>query len=102
MTKARGRGWLALVLGAAIIATGGKALAADAGGAHTAPKATRAKGPTEADQLQTLPGFKVEMILKADMKLNGSWISMANDNKGRLLLGGQKGQPITRVTLDAD
>jgi hypothetical protein len=79
------------------------ALAADApaAGAHTPPKVTRAKGPTEADQLQTLPGFKVEMILKAEPK-NGSWISMGVDNKGRLILGGQKGQPITRVTLDSD
>ncbi len=49
--------------------------------------------------LDTLPGFKIEHVLRADKKTNGSWICMAKDPKGRLLLGGQSGQPITRVTL---
>lgn len=49
--------------------------------------------------LDTLPGFKVEHVLRADAKVNGSWICLAKDPKGRLLLGGQSGQPITRVTL---
>ena len=52
-----------------------------------------------ADQLATLPDFKVELLLKADKQAHGSWINLANDNKGRLLLGGQRGQPITRLTL---
>src|SRR3954471_4623673 len=52
-----------------------------------------------ADQLDTLPDFKVELILKADKQRNGSWINLAVDTKGRLLLGGQRGQPVTRVTL---
>ena len=51
------------------------------------------------DALATLPGFKVEHLLKADPKANGSWICLAKDPKGRLLLGGQNGQPITRVTI---
>ena len=54
---------------------------------------------TPAEALDTLPGFQVEHILKADAKVNGSWICLAKDPKGRLLLGGQNGQPITRVTL---
>ncbi len=49
--------------------------------------------------LDTLPGFRIEHVLTADGAKNGSWISMAKDPKGRLLLGGQGGQPITRVTL---
>lgn len=49
--------------------------------------------------LDTLPGFKVEHLLRANGAKNGSWICMAKDPKGRLLLGGQSGQPITRVTL---
>jgi hypothetical protein len=53
----------------------------------------------EGEQLQTLPDFKVDLILKADKKINGSWINMAVDGKGRLLLGGQRGQPVTRVTI---
>lgn len=86
------------MLMAALLAASPLAGAADAGGAHSAkgkPKGTE----SEADQLQTLPGFEVELILKADPKINGSWISMARDPKGRLLLGGQRGQPVTRVTI---
>ena len=49
--------------------------------------------------LDTLPGFKIEHVLRAGGAKNGSWICMAKDPKGRLLLGGQHGQPITRVTL---
>ncbi|MFT5409548.1 MAG: hypothetical protein ACI9NC_002273, partial [Verrucomicrobiales bacterium] len=49
--------------------------------------------------LDTLPGFEIEHVLSADGAKNGSWISMAKDPKGRLLLGGQRGQAITRVTL---
>jgi putative heme-binding domain-containing protein len=79
-------------------------LAADAGGAHAPASRGASKVATDADQLQTLPGFKVEMVLKADPspKVNGSWINLAKDNKGRLLLGGQKDQPITRVTIGKD
>ena len=50
-------------------------------------------------QLETLPDFKIEHVLKADPKVNGSFICLAKDNKGRLLLGGQNGQPVTRITL---
>ncbi len=51
------------------------------------------------DVLDTLPGYKIEHVLSADAKKNGSWICLAKDPQGRLLLGGQSGQPITRVTL---
>src|SRR6266516_854038 len=54
---------------------------------------------TPAEALQTLPHFKVERLLSADKTTNGSWINLAKDNKGRLLLGGQNGQPVTRVTI---
>jgi len=49
--------------------------------------------------LDTPPGFTVEHVLRAVPAKNGSWICMQKDPKGRLLLGGQGGQPITRVTL---
>jgi putative heme-binding domain-containing protein len=49
--------------------------------------------------LETLPGFKIEHVLKANGK-TASWICLTKDPKGRLLLGGQRGQPIIRVTLD--
>src|SRR5262249_41272961 len=57
----------------------------------------RAADPAEL--LQTLPGFKIEAILAADKQTNGSWICMAKDNKGRLLIGAQRNQPVTRVTI---
>jgi putative heme-binding domain-containing protein len=49
--------------------------------------------------LDVLPGFKIEHVLRSNGAKNGSWINMAKDAKGRLLLGGQRGQPITRVTI---
>src|SRR2546421_6464019 len=54
---------------------------------------------TPAEALQTLPDFKVERLLSADKAKNGSWINLGRDNKGRLLLGGQNGQPVTRITI---
>jgi len=38
-------------------------------------------------------------MLLADRKTQGSWISITRDGQGRLLLGGQRGQPVTRVTV---
>ncbi len=49
--------------------------------------------------LDVLPGFKIEHVLRANAAKNGSWINMTKDAKGRLWLGGQRGQPITRLTL---
>ncbi len=63
-----------------------------------APAAGAASDP--ADALEALPGFKVEHLLKADRATNGSWIAIAKDPKGRLLLGDQGGQHITRVTIE--
>src|SRR5690349_10723714 len=64
----------------------------------TMPAINPAK-PEVAEQLQTLPGLDVEVVMRADGKLHGSWISLGKDNKGRLILGAQRGQPITRVTI---
>jgi hypothetical protein len=61
-----------------------------------APSAGLAAG---ADHLQTLPDFKVELVMSADKARHGSWISLGKDGKGRLLLGGQNRQPITRLTI---
>src|SRR4051812_47700098 len=60
-----------------------------------------AAGPADvsAENIQTLHGFKVEVLLKADPQKHGSWISMAKDDHGRLLLGGQRNQPLTRLTV---
>ncbi len=74
-----------------------KAVYGPADGSSPANAAAITENPGEV--LDTLPGFKVEHVFEADGAKNGSWICMANDPKGRLLLGGQGNQPITRVTL---
>ena len=55
-----------------------------------------------ADDFDTLAGFKLEMVLEADKVVNGSWISLGKDSQSRLMLGGQRRQPMTRLTLDKD
>lgn len=52
--------------------------------------------------IQTLPGFRVEIVAKADKARQGSWISLAQDGQGRLLLGANELQPFTRITLGPD
>src|ERR1700731_2250598 len=54
---------------------------------------------TPAEELQTLPGFKVELVHSSDAKTEGSWINMAKDNKGRLLIAGQRKEAIIRIAL---
>ncbi|MBI3855872.1 MAG: heme-binding protein, partial [Planctomycetes bacterium] len=52
-----------------------------------------------ADRIDVLPDFKIEQVLRADPKVHGSWINLGRDNKGRLLLCGQRNQPVTRLTI---
>ncbi len=54
---------------------------------------------TEAEALKTLPDFKVELVQSSDAASQGSWICMCKDNKGRLIIAGQRGQPIQRFTI---
>jgi putative heme-binding domain-containing protein len=54
---------------------------------------------TPAEALQTLPGFKIELLHTADPATEGSWICMTTDPKGRLLVAGQRGQPILRFVI---
>jgi putative heme-binding domain-containing protein len=52
-----------------------------------------------ADRLEGLPDFKIEHVLRANPQVHGSWINLGRDQKGRLLLCGQRNQPVTRVTM---
>jgi putative heme-binding domain-containing protein len=52
-----------------------------------------------ADRLEALPDFKVEHVMRANPQVNGSWINLGRDHKGRLLLTGQRNQPVTRLTI---
>ncbi|WP_049975700.1 c-type cytochrome [Chthoniobacter flavus] len=56
--------------------------------------------PPKPEALETLPDFKVELVRVADLDTEGSWISIARDPKGRLLLGAERKQPISRLTLE--
>jgi len=53
----------------------------------------------QPEALETLPGFKVELVRAADPATEGSWISIAKDPKGRLLVGGERKEPISRLTI---
>ncbi len=53
----------------------------------------------QPEALETLPGFKVELVRAADPATEGSWISIAKDPKGRLLVGGERKEPISRITI---
>jgi putative heme-binding domain-containing protein len=58
---------------------------------------------TPAEQLTVAPGFKVELLKSANPEREGSWVSMAIDDKGRLYISPQNKAPdggIMRVTLD--
>ncbi|HVS37872.1 MAG TPA: heme-binding protein [Gemmataceae bacterium] len=80
-------GWIALTMA---VLTGALGFAAD-------PKKKGVAAPAET--LQTLPGFKVELIHTSDAATEGSWINMTADDKGRLIISGQNKQPILRVTI---
>ena len=59
----------------------------------------RAGEATKPDALETLPGFKLDLVRTADPATEGSWISIAKDPQGRLLVGGERKEPISRLTL---
>lgn len=63
-------------------------------------KKTPSGNATPAEQLAVPSGFKVELLRSAQTG-EGSWISMAIDKKGRLIVSPQDDkQPLLRVTLD--
>ena len=55
---------------------------------------------TPAEELTTLPGFKVELLYSVP-KEQDSWVCMTPDPKGRLIVSGQNG-PLFRVTPGKD
>jgi hypothetical protein len=60
------------------------------------PKQTAA---TPAEALETPPDYKVELIHTSNPAVEGSWINMTKDDKGRLIISGQNKQPILRFTI---
>ena len=80
---------------------------APGGGAGQQPQGRgRGFGPIQEypadpnDVIQALNGFRVEVVAKADRVKQGSWISIAEDDRGRIILGANEQQPFTRLTLN--
>ena len=46
---------------------------------------------TAEEQVVTLPGFKVELLYSVPKDVQGSWVSLRRDNKGRLIASDQYG-----------
>ncbi len=61
---------------------------------------TSAQAATNPADIQTLPGFQVELLYTVPKAEQGSWVSMTVDKKGRLLCGDQYGG-IYRITPPA-
>jgi len=55
---------------------------------------------TSAASLIVLDGYKVELLYSPEKNTEGSWVSMAVDSKGRLIVSPQDNkQPLLRITL---
>jgi len=67
---------------------------------HAQPIRGSAVPDDASSVIQTLEGFKIELILRADPPRHGSWINVGKDDKGRILLTGQRGHPLTRLTIE--
>lgn len=62
------------------------------------PSAQPAPKATSADRIALAPGFKAELLYSVPSLQQGSWVSMAVDPKGRLLVSDQDGA-LYRVTV---
>src|SRR5438876_7798114 len=51
----------------------------------------------EPSAMQVAPGFKIELLYSVPKALQGSWVSLAVDPKGRLIAGDQYGA-LYRIT----
>ncbi len=78
-------------LGKLGVAPWGDVIAGGAGGARATP----------AESLKVLDGFKVELLRSAEPS-EGSWICMAIDPKGRLIISPQGREPMLRLTLSPE
>jgi putative heme-binding domain-containing protein len=53
---------------------------------------------SDANAFHVPPGFQVEHLFTVPKDKLGSWVSMATDNKGRLIVSDQEGKGLCRVT----
>ena len=70
----------------------------------TVEQTVTAAGNAAADDrnaFHVLPGYKVEHLFSVPKSELGSWVSIATDNKGRLIVSDQEGKGLCRVTPPA-
>lgn len=53
------------------------------------------------EDIQVLPGFKVDLLYTVPKGEQGSWVSLTQDDKGRLIAGDQEGS-LYRITLGGE
>src|SRR5687767_613640 len=91
----------ALIL-ASVVALSWVSTPASSPAAAAAEAPAPARAATPAEELTVPPGFQVELLHSATDR-EGSWVSMAVDDKGRLYISPQQFAPdggVMRVTLD--
>jgi putative heme-binding domain-containing protein len=80
---------------------GGKAAAATDANKSTVANNGDKSTAARSDAFRTLPGFQVERLYTVPKEEQGSWVSMAVDNKGRLITSDQATNGLYRITPPA-
>jgi len=59
---------------------------------------SREKATQANEEFITLPGFQVELLYNVDKNVQGSWVSITTDPKGRIIASDQGGKGLWRIT----
>lgn len=65
------------------------------------PDAARVYPALPGERIRTLPGFRAELVYSVPLRTQGSWVSLAVDDRGRLIASAQH-RGLYRVTLPED
>ena len=68
------------------------------GDPFNAPKASSSGGSSPLRPLNLLPGFQAELLYTVPKGLQGSWVCMTFDDKGRIIASDQGGKGLSRIT----
>lgn len=68
------------------------------GDPFNAPQASSSGGSSPLRPLNLLPGFQAELLYTVPKDLQGSWVCMTFDDKGRIIASDQGGKGLSRVT----
>lgn len=59
-------------------------------------------GPVSGSELTVAPGFEAQLLYSVPKDEQGSWVSLATDDAGRLIASDEAGKGLWRVTLGAE